>query len=244
MTLIAAFRCRDNGILLCADRAEEDSYARRPIGKIWKFGGLKDCEVLIAGSGTTVTVKDACIEIDRSLRKSADAGMNLLTDHVSVIEESLKGTHLRYKEDLKQWPLGLLVVIAPRLAGNPPILYRTDRHHLVQEVLYYAYGTGKTIADYLADRLYVHGLPNNLLLTLATFIFREAERSAPGVGLGNDMVLIHTGGRKFGFLHTDSVKEIEAGIPGIKEAIWSYWQSYLKPPEWLKRYAADAESTA
>ncbi|HTR46489.1 MAG TPA: hypothetical protein VMM16_03770, partial [Verrucomicrobiae bacterium] len=207
MTLVAAFRCRGNGILLCADREEDDGYARRPIDKLRRINGLKDCEIFMAGSGITATVEDAHVEADRSLRKAGDEGVTLLSEHKAIIEESLKGTHQRYKEYLRRWPLHMLVVVAPRFSGYPPILYRTEKHHLILESFYHAYGSGKTIADYLADRLYVHGIPNDLLLTLATFVFREAEKSASGVGLGNDMFLIHPGGRNIEFFHTDSIKE-------------------------------------
>jgi len=245
MTLVAAFRCRDNGMLLCADREEDDGYARRPIDKIHRLSGLRECEVFIAGSGITVTVEDAYVEIDNALRKaeSSGSGVTLLTEHRRIMEESLKGTHERYKEYLRRWPLHLLIIVAPRLPGAPPIFYRTDRYRLVPTALHAAFGSGKTIADYLIDRLYVHGIPNNLLLTLATFIFREAEKSSSGVGLGNDMVLIYIGGSKLEFFHTDSIKELDAGIPGLQEALWSHWQTHLKPPDWLKRYAADADSS-
>jgi len=108
---------------------------------------------------------------------------------------------------------------------------------------YISYGSGKTISDYFADRLYTFGLPNDLLAVLATFIFREAEKSSSGVGLGNDMVFIHPGGSLLTFLYTDAVKEIEAGIPSLTEAMYSYWATHVKKPEWLKdNYADSAES--
>jgi 20S proteasome alpha/beta subunit len=234
MTLIAAFRMRNNGILLCADRMENDGCYTRPIDKIHRLSGLKECEVFIAGAGTIATIKDAYIGIDHAFRKAEQEGRSLLTEHRTIIEECLKGTHQRYKEDLKQWPLGLLVVIAPRLTGSPPILYATDRHHLIPEATYFAYGSGKTISDYLADRLYVHGLENDLLVTLATFICKEAAQSSSGVGLGNDMVFIYPGGSQMKFLYTDLINEIAATIPSMKEAIYSFWRNQLKPPDWLK----------
>lgn len=242
MTLIAAFRCRNNGILLCADRAEEDSYARRPIDKIWRIAGLIECEVFIAGSGTTTTVKDARTEIENSLRKAAAEGRSILSEHRALIEDALQITHSRHKEDLKHWPLGLLIIISARIPRAIPALFRTDRNRLVSENIYAACGSGKVIADYLADGLYVHGIPNDLLVTLAAFIFREAEKSSVGVGLGNDMFFIYPGGGPLKELHSDSINEIEAGIPPMKDAIWSYWRNQLRSPEWLKDYADSAES--
>jgi hypothetical protein len=241
MTLVAAFRCRNNGILLCADREEEGVYAKRSIDKIYRISWLTECEVFIAGSGTTTTVKDAFREIDLSFRNAIDGGGEVLPEFRALVETSLKTVHLRNKEELKSWPLGLLIVIAPRTASAIPALFRNDKSVLVPEDVYAAYGNGKTISDYLADHLYVHGIPDDLLLILATFIFREAERSASGVGLGNDMFLIFPGGSRTE-LHTDSIKEIEATIPPLKNVVWEYWRNQIKPPEWLKHHADSAES--
>jgi 20S proteasome alpha/beta subunit len=239
MTLVAAFRCRDNGILLCADREEDDGIARRPMDKLHRLAGLRDCEIWMAGSGITVTIDDAYIEADQALKKAETSDASLLTEHKAIIEESLIGTHERYKEYLRRWPLHMLIVVAPRLAGSPPILYRTDKHRLIATSVYAACGSGKTICDYFADRLYQHGLEDISLVTLAAFILREAE-SASGVGLGNDMALIRASIRRE--LYDESIKEIQAGIPLLKDAIWSYWPENVKTPEWLKKdYAAAKE---
>lgn len=238
MTLIAAFRCRDNGILLCADRQEDDGVAKRQVDKIHRLGGLKECEVWVAGSGVSTTVDDAYIEADRSLRDAEKAGISLLSEHKEIIENSLKGTHDRYKEYVRGWPLHLIFVVAPRLAGRAPILYRTDKHRLIPVTVYTAWGSGKTIADYLADRLYQHGIQTVPLIVLAAFIFREAE-SASGVGLGNDMFLIRPGG--WSEYHTESISEIQKGIPALRDAIRSHWPENVKIPEWLKNHAAANE---
>lgn len=229
-------------MLICADREQDDDYAKRPIDKIWRFGQFRECEVFIAGSGTTASIKDACLEIQNGLQAAVDSGASLLTEHRSIAERALAAVHVRYKKDIKGWPLGMLIIVAPRGSGAPPILYRTDRHFLLPEACYASHGSGKTISDYLADRLYQHGLPNESLITLATFIFREAEKSSPGVGLGNDMVLIAPGAAHLAFLGTDSIKEIEAGIPSLKDAVFSHWPTNVRSPSWLKKdYAADLE---
>jgi 20S proteasome alpha/beta subunit len=242
MTLVAAFRCRNNGILLCADRLEDDGIAKRPVDKIWRISGLTECDIFLAGAGLTTIVKDAQAEIETAIRKAVADNRSVLTEHRSLIEDSLKTVHLRHKDDLKRWPLNLLIVIAPRTPGAIPALFTTDRSTLVSEPVYAAHGSGKTISDYLADRLYVHGLYNEHLLTLAAFIFREAERASSGVGLGNDMVLISHGAGPLAFLYADKIKEIEDGIPAIKDAIFSFWRDHLKSPDWLAHYADSAFS--
>jgi hypothetical protein len=63
---------------------------------------------------------------------------------------------------------------------------------LVQESLYAA-GSGKFISDFLADRLYQHGIGKAQLLLLASFIFREAGQAVSGVGFEAEMVLIYKG---------------------------------------------------
>jgi 20S proteasome alpha/beta subunit len=236
MTLIAAFRCRNNGILLCADRQEDDGVAKRQVDKIHRLSGLKECEVWVAGSGMSTTVDDAYIEADRSLRDAEKAGISLLSEHKEVIENSLKGTHDRYKEYVRGWPLHMIFVVAPRLAGRAPILYRTDKHRLIPVTAYTAWGSGKTIADYLADRLYQHGIQTVSLVVLAAFIFREAE-AASGVGLGNDMVLTHPGG--WSEYHTESIAEIQKGIPALEDTIRSHWPENVKVPEWLNNSRSD-----
>ena len=240
MTLIAAFRCRNGGILLCADRKEDDSFAVRPVDKIYRIGELRQCQIFLAGSGTTASITDAETDIHRSFVEAAQADRDVLAEHSSIIESSLKRIHIRHKEDLRKWPLDLLVVIAPHIPNTVPILYRSDRSNLISEPLYIAYGTGKTISDYFAYRLYKHGLPNDSLAVLAAFILREAENSASGVGLGSDMVFISSNGL-LQFLHTESIEEIQAGIPPLADAISSYWNQHVTVPKWLKDYAASTD---
>jgi 20S proteasome alpha/beta subunit len=239
MTLVAAFRCRNNGILLCADREEDNGYVKRPFDKLYRISGIPQCEIFLAGSGTTTAIQDARAEIHRQM--VADPKRDVLAEHRSLIEESLRIVHERNKADLKHWPLSFLIVIAPRGQEAIPALYRTDRTILISEPYYAAYGSGKPIADYFADHLYAHGLRSDLLAMLVTFIFREAEKSSSGVGLGNDMVFIHPGASGFQFLYTESIKEIEVGIPAVKDALYAYWAEHAKIPEWLRNYADSAD---
>jgi hypothetical protein len=243
MTLVAAFRCRDNGILLCADRQDDDGYVKRPVDKIYRETGLSNCEVFIAGSGPTTAVLDSCQEIHKALEKAAHYDKSdVLIEHQSIIEASLKAIHIKHKEDLKWMRLGLLIVVVPRNPNGMPILYRNDRSTLIPESEYAAHGTGKPLSDYFAIRLYKYGQPNDYLAVLAAFILREAEESVSGVGLGSDMIFIRSG-ISLRYLHTDSISEIQAGIPPLKDAIHSYWGEHIKVPDWLKKnYAATEES--
>lgn len=241
MTLIAAFRCRNDGILLCADRQEDDGYAKRPFDKIYRISEFPQLQLLIAGSGLTSVITEARTDIHRLFGKAIQEKRDILAEHQFIIEESLKKTHIRHSGDLKRNPLGFLIVIAPRVPKSIPILYRSDRNHLIPESFYAAYGSGQTLSDYYADRLYKHGLSNDSLAVLAGFILRETENSVQGVGLGNDMVFINPSGSLF-LLGTDSVKEIQSGIPSLSDAIHFYWTEHTNVPKWLRDYADSAES--
>jgi hypothetical protein len=181
--------------------------------------------------------------IHETLGKAAHVDKrDILAEHHFLIEWTLKEIHIKHKQDLKNISLGLLIVIAPRKFNSIPILYRTERSTLVPEGEYAAHGSGKSLSDYFADRLYKHGQHDEYLAVLASFIFREAEKSVSGIGLGNDMVFIYPNGLRKE-LHTESISEIQAGIPSLADAIQSYWAEHLKPPPWLKDYAAADEST-
>jgi 20S proteasome alpha/beta subunit len=237
MTLIAAFRCRNNGILLCADRKEDDGLAIREVEKIFHTG-FRQFELFMAGAGTITTIKDAWTEITQELYKANYEKGNLLLEHRPIIEACLSAIHLKHKKDLQAYPLGLLIVIQPYQQNSVPALYRTDRGTLIPEGEYAAYGTGRTLADYFAGYLYKHGQADDYLAVLASFIFREAEKSASGVGLGNDMIFICPGGTRKE-LHTESISQIQAEIPPLADAIQSYWSEHIKVPEWLKKQTAD-----
>jgi len=240
MTLIAAFRCRNNGILLCADRKEDDGVAIKEVEKI-RRAGFRQFEMFMAGAGLTTVVADAWAEITGELYKANFDKRNLLIEHRSIIEASLRAIHGKHKRDLKYSPLSLLLVIAPHQHNRIPILYRTDRTTLIEEGEYVACGSGQTLSDYFAGYLYRHGLPDDYLAVLASFILKEAENHASGVGSGNDMVFICPNGL-LKFVGKESIAEIQAGIPDLKDAIHSYWAERLKIPAWLKDYAASTES--
>ena len=234
MTLIAAFRCRNGGILLCADREENDGYAKREVDKIYRVPLLIPCEFFIAGAGPTSIITNACNEIHRSIKQAADNGTDVLVEHEKLLKDGLKSIHKQYAKTLLSWPMSLIIVVAPRAGGTVPLLYRTEGEILIPEPIYTAHGSGKVVCDYLADRLFEYDrIDKSYLALLAAFIFREAERSATGVGLGANMIFIHEGNKSLHILEADAVKEIEAGIPSLADALHSYWKDHAKVPEWL-----------
>ena len=117
----------------------------------------------------------------------------------------------------------LIVIVASRAPGIVPLLYRTEGDVLIPEPIYTAHGSGKTISDYLADRLFEYDrLDKGMVGILAAFIFREAERSATGVGMGTDMVFIHEGNKKLHFITPDAAKEIEAPESSTRPRMFAY----------------------
>jgi len=239
MTLVAAFRCQNGGILLCADREEDDGYNKREINKIYQVHGLSDCDVFIAGAGMTGPITRACADIDEVLHK-ADAGLErkgVWLEHRGLVESSLKVLYKNYPENMKEsGGMGLLIIVAPHAENNVPILYRTDRWMLIPESHYAAYGSGKPIADYFAGRLFeFERLEKAFMAILAAFILREAQRTASGVGLGADMVFIHEGNKSLHFAPPNAVKELESGIPNLSDAIFSYWKDHATAPEWVNK---------
>jgi 20S proteasome alpha/beta subunit len=112
------------------------------------------------------------------------------------------------------------------------MLYRTDGETIIEEPIYYSVGSGKPVADYLADRLYDFGpIDKRSLATIAAFILREAGESSIGVSGGN-MVFIHEGDKSIGYMSM-IVKEIQDGIPSLADAIHSYWPDHVKFPDWM-----------
>jgi 20S proteasome alpha/beta subunit len=232
MTLIAAFRCKNNGVLLCADREENDGYSKRSVDKIFRISHLQ-YQVFIAGAGAGAVITKACIAIEEELRKAAAAGADLILGHKDLLEGTIESVYSRYVKT-QQDEIGLLIVIVFESGNRVPQLYTTQSAMLVPESLYAAHGTGKVISDFLADRLYQHGVGKRQLMLLAALIFREAGKASASVGLGCDMVVIYDGDRAMQFFGPDSIKEIEAGLPEIGESVYSHWKEHVKVPDWLR----------
>lgn len=224
MTLVAAFRGRNNGVLLCADREQTDDYAlaKREVDKVYRVCPLlHQAEVFISGSGPSEIFMDACGEIHESLAGADKEPELLIRKHRSLIEQALTSIHSKYSKSLKNSPLCLVIVVAPR-AVHHPLIYRSNGNMLIPEQYYVSEGNGKVIADYLADHLYKHGLDTERLKRLAIFIFREAHESRVGVGKIKDMILIDE--EKAGtleFMGHDTIEEIESKIPPLWNLIWN-----------------------
>ncbi len=234
MTLVAAFRGTEGGILLCSDREWNDGFSKRAVDKIYHIYDLKPCDFLIAGSGPDAMIAKTSTDIFAAIVRAEKRGLDVLREHQNILKSTLKAVYKECRKTLRQYPMCLLIVIAPRDAKMVPILYRTDDDVLVPESFYAASGSGKPIADYFADRLYEYGrLDKDALKTVAAFILREAEESSAGVGMGADMVFIHEGDKSLHFTHSVAVKKLQAAIPSVSDALRSYWAQNLKIPERL-----------
>jgi 20S proteasome alpha/beta subunit len=232
MTLVAAFRCLNNGILLCADREESDGGGKREVDKIYKIL-LRYGYIFIAGAGARTIIMRACEAIHQRLKIAEASGVSVSSEHQKLIEETLRPIHEEFvTDDIR---LDLLIVVAPHAPNCVPILYRSDSYLLHPEPFYAAQGNGKPISDYLADRLYTHGLKKDMLAFLAAFICREASRARFGVGPDIDMIFIYEGEKSLHILAPDAVKEIEVNVPSLSDAIYAYWKEHAKVPEWLTK---------
>jgi hypothetical protein len=236
MTLINAFRARDGGVLLCADREEDDGYAKTEVDKIYPITtDFRTCQIFISGAGPSEIIRKAKEHIHRTLIVANRGNNDVLAEHQSLIEGSLRLLYEEYATVLANDPMGLIIVVAPNVPV-PPILYSTVEYRLDSQRLYCAHGSGRPISDYLADRLYKEGMDNNLLKLLAIFIFREAERKASGVGMGNDMWLIHDGGQSCREgVGDDHIEQMKRDIPQLSESLYTAWGQTPALEKWLKR---------
>jgi 20S proteasome alpha/beta subunit len=233
MTLVAAFRCSRGGILLCADREENDGYTRREVDKISRFNFVS-CQVFIAGAGPSGVVTKASADIYQGLHKAEMDGADLVQSHQDVIQESLRQFHKQYAPNLKAGYLDLLIIVAPLAQSRFPMLYRTELAMMVPEGFYCACGSGRTICDYFADRLYEYGRHDkDSMKMLTAFILREAEHAAAGVGLGNDVWFIHEGDKSVHMISKGVVKELQDLIPPLEESLWADWRARVTiPPQY------------
>lgn len=236
MTLVAAYRSRDSGILLCADREENDDWAKRSVDKIYPIY-LNSCNIYIAGAGPSNPIAKANEEIHAVLGHAFGNGADVLREYKTLIEAALTSVHAQFQEELEAMPMNFLIIVHKKAPNSSPLFYRTEKSVMLSENYYAALGSGKLICDYFSDRLYEYprfDKPN--LLALAAFIFREAHKSASGVGEDVDMIFIRPTSA-FGETHgigPDSVKEIQRGIPPLSEALWEYWKGYTKLPAWTE----------
>lgn len=234
MTLVAAFRSKDGGVLLCSDREENDGYIKSDVNKICHIE-MDPCSVFIAGSGLTSTIKNAETKIHGDLVGAFSAGVDVVSHHQALIESSLKSIHESYSETLSEYPMVIIVVFVIHSLGTVPIVYRSERAILVPEPIYAACGSGKMISDYLSGRLYQYpGMSQQQLITLAAFIYREANKSASGVGSEVNMNFIWGFDKGMLELRPKLVKEIQDGIPSLLDSLRDHWWNHANLPDWLQ----------
>jgi len=238
MTLIAGFRCRMGGVLLCADREEDDGYNKREMDKIYRIPvqDLVSCDIWLAGAGHGDLIRKFQSKLHSSLIIAVSRqGRDVYDDHETLIQAELADFHRQWGSEIKKYGLDFIVVVAPYRPNRVPILCKTNKTALVPSPEYCAIGAGKPISDYLADRLlHYDRLDRPTLALLAAFILREAQHSASGVGLGADMKFIHDGGYCWRELFKDRVKELQEEIPALEDAIYAHWKDHVRIPEWLQ----------
>jgi 20S proteasome alpha/beta subunit len=235
MTLVGAFRSKDGGVLLCADREENDGYgSKSEVNKICHVK-METCSLFIAGAGLTSTIKNAETKIHGDFMEAFSAGMDVVSHHQALIESSLKSIYKSYSETLIDYPMDLIIVFVIHSLGTVPIVYRSERAILVPEPIYVAAGSGKMICDYFSGRLYEYpGMSQQQLIALAAFIFREANKSASGVGSEVDMNFIWGFDKGRLELRPELIKEIQDGIPSLLDSLRDHWWNHAKIPDWLK----------
>ncbi|MHB1022200.1 MAG: hypothetical protein ACYC46_03340 [Acidobacteriaceae bacterium] len=233
MTLTAAFRCQNGGILLCADREENDGVSKREVDKIFHIPlEVSSCDIFVASAGSTACIVNANLAIEKELKMAESSGYDLWSVHKVCIETALCSVIEQYASDPSD--LGVLVVFASRDTSKSVLLYGNSGHALIPEPYYRADGSGKQFCDYISDRLYdCERLNRSNLMTLAAFIFREVQQFVHGVGLGTDMLIVHDDDgahwRRFG---NAVVKEIEDCLPSLSDSLWGYWKQNACVPAW------------
>jgi len=150
MTLAAAFRCPKGGFLLCSDREWNDGVSKRSVDKIYRIGNFAPCDFFIAGAGPEAIIKKTWAAIHEAVASAASNGQDVLHDHRLIIEATLRTIHEQCAKTLQDYPMWLLIVVAPRADGMAPFLYLTNADILIPEPYYAAIGSGKTIADYFS----------------------------------------------------------------------------------------------
>ena len=133
-------------------------------------------------------IKNTETKIHGDLMEAFSAGEDILSHHQTLIETSLKSIYENYSKALSEFSMDLILVIVIHSSGTVPIVYRSEKEILTPEPLYVACGSGKMISDYFSGRLYEYpGLTQENLITIAAFIFREANKSTSGVGSDVDV---------------------------------------------------------
>ena len=77
MTLIAGFRSREGGVLLCTDREEMDGYySKRSVDKVYTLR-LNQGRVYVAGAGAASIIIKAFLALKQALTEAEANGEDL-----------------------------------------------------------------------------------------------------------------------------------------------------------------------
>jgi hypothetical protein len=85
VTLIAGFRCRNNGILLCADREENDGVSKRAVDKIHRIRREQGW-VFVGGAGTVGPIA----RLNEALEDAITEQVDLVTEHRGLIYKTFE----------------------------------------------------------------------------------------------------------------------------------------------------------
>lgn len=109
----------------------------------------------VAGAGGGALITKLNNQLHEELSKAKDSGIDVFEHHRALIETQLENFYRKYGRDLKKvGGLGLIVVAAPFAQKYVPAIYHTVDATLIPDNEYWAYGTGKPLSDYFADRLF------------------------------------------------------------------------------------------
>jgi 20S proteasome alpha/beta subunit len=222
-------------VLLCADREEDDGHSKREIDKIYQIQNVPGFDIFIATAGLTSISTNLCVCIHENFIRAVNEGVDILNDHQAILEYCLKLIHEKYASEINNSPIHVITVVAPHASDRVPMVYGNDREILIPTPLYVSYGSGKGIADYLSDRMYTHGrFDKGSLAVLAAFIFREAERSSLGVGLGVDMVFIQDHKKQIHSIAPKYVSQLQSSIPDLQDCVLRCWEKDVQIPDWIR----------
>lgn len=232
MTLIAAFRCDNGGVFLCADREENDSSYKRSVGKLDRLS-LKKVDFFFAGSGRMSILANTFERLKLTLSHADDNDVDLEENHQALIRSVLWKVYEDFIWGKRNEGIGLIIVA--RFTSNFfPLIYGTDEEILYPVSCCVCDGHGRDLAYYLTDRIYQPRLNGKELIVAGTFIFREVREAVSGVGMGTDMRFISAKSREFRELPYVALKEMESKLTNVGEAITKVWTNGpIAGTEWL-----------
>ena len=106
MTLVAAYRSAEGGVLLCADREENDGWlAKRSVDKIYPIH-LLPCDFYLAGAGPTPAIVKTNELIHSALSEAFAKGSDVLREFKTLMHPNLMGLQFKFLALEKNLPPG------------------------------------------------------------------------------------------------------------------------------------------